>query len=102
MKINKCAKDYHIRSYECDRNNNLRILTLMNIFQDIALVSADELGFGLKFCLQNGMTWVGANYILEISRLPKVDEDIKIESWPSKTKLASGLQDNSVNTSLNN
>ena len=83
MKINKCAKDYHIRSYECDRNNNLRILTLMNIFQDIALVSADELGFGLKFCLQNGMTWVGANYILEISRLPKVDEDIKIESWPS-------------------
>lgn len=83
MQVTKCSKDYHIRSYECDRNNNLRILTLMNIFQDIAVVSADELGFGLNFCIKNGMTWVGSNYVLNIARLPKIDENIKITSWPS-------------------
>ena len=83
MKISKYSKQYSVRSYECDRNNNLRILTLMNILQDIADVNATELGFGLDFCIQNGMTWVGANYVLEINRLPNIHEDITIETWPS-------------------
>ncbi len=88
MKISKYSKQYSVRSYECDRNNNLRILTLMNILQDIADVNATELGFGLDFCIQNGMTWVGANYVLEINRLPNIHEDITIETWPSaKNKL---------------
>lgn len=88
MKISKYSKQYGVRSYECDRNNNLRILTLMNILQDIADVNASELGFGLDFCIQNGMTWVGANYVLEINRLPQIHENITIETWPSaKNKL---------------
>lgn len=33
MELKKYTKEYTIRSYECDRNNNLRIVTLMNIFR---------------------------------------------------------------------
>ncbi len=93
MQTSKYEKKYNIRSYECDRNNNLRILTLMNILQDVADDSAAELGFGLDFCIKNGMTWVGANYILEIERLPKIHEDITIITWPSAKNKLSAYRD---------
>ena len=93
MQIVKYSNQYNIRSYECDRNNNLRILTLMNIFQDMADNDAARLGFGLKFCIENGMTWVGTNYALEIDRLPKMHENIVIETWPSAKNKLSAYRD---------
>lgn len=35
MNIYKIEKEYLIRTYECDRNENLRLLTLMNIFRTL-------------------------------------------------------------------
>ena len=93
MQTTKYSKQYSIRSYECDRNNNLRILTLMNIFQDMADINAAELGFGLDFCIKNGMTWVGTNYALEIDRLPKIHENIRIDTWPSAKNKLSAYRD---------
>lgn len=93
MKVEKYTKLYNIRSYECDCNNNLRILTLINIFQDIADENAALLGFGLDFCISNGLTWVGTNYMLEIERLPKIHENIKIVTWPSARKKFSVYRD---------
>ncbi len=96
MQTDKYRKEYNIRSYECDRNNNLRILTLMNILQDMADDDAARLGFGLKFCIENGMTWVGTNYALEIDRLPKIHENIAIETWPSAKNKLSAYRDYEV------
>lgn len=93
MIVEKYSKNYTIRSYECDCNNNLRILTLMNILQDIADENASLLGFGLDFCINNGLTWVGTNYILEIDRLPKIHENIKIVTWPSARNKFSAYRD---------
>ena len=36
MQVDKISREYHVKSYECDRNGTLRLLTLMNIFQDTA------------------------------------------------------------------
>lgn len=89
MSVEKYAQQYVIRSYECDRNNNLRILTLLNIFQDMADNDAARQGIGLDFCLKNNMTWVGTGYVLDIDRLPKIHEKIVIHTWPSaKNKLS--------------
>jgi medium-chain acyl-[acyl-carrier-protein] hydrolase len=93
MQTMKYSKTYTIRSYECDRNNHLRILTLMNIFQDMADDDATERGFGLDFCLQTGRTWMGSNYALEIGRLPNIHETIRIETWPSAKNKLSAYRD---------
>ena len=61
MELKKYTKEYTIRSYECDRNNNLRIVTLMNIFQDMADINAAQLGLGLDYVLSKGVAWVGSN-----------------------------------------
>jgi hypothetical protein len=34
MAVSKFVKDYQIRTYECDKYTNLRLLTIMNILQD--------------------------------------------------------------------
>ena len=86
MDLKKYANEYNIRSYECDRNNNLRILTLMNIFQDMADANASQLGLGLDYCLSKGLAWVGSNYALDITRLPRLHETIRIETWPAVEK----------------
>ena len=43
MEITKLSRDYTIRSYECDRNNQLRMITLMNIFQDMAYAQVTQM-----------------------------------------------------------
>lgn len=93
MQLNKAQKDYEIRSYECDKRGNLRLLTLMNIFQDIADSNASEIGVGLDFCLKNGLAWIGANYHIVIHQFPKLHQKISVLSWPSAEKKLGAYRD---------
>lgn len=93
MQINKYCDEYNIRSYECDSNGNLRILTLMNIFQDMADNHARELGLGIDYVLSKGLAWVGTNYAMDIVRLPKMHEHIKIITWPSAERRLGAVRD---------
>lgn len=91
MSQNKLSLNYAIRSYECDQNNNLRLVTLMNILQEAAVKDAANRGFGLEECIKNNMTWVGNDYVIDILRNPKVDETITVTTWPSaKDKMSAG------------
>ena len=91
--MKKFEKEFQIRSYECDKDGFLRILTLMNILQDAADSSATLLGFGFDFCIQNKLAWVGTNYHILINRLPLVHEKIKIITWPSGENKFMALRD---------
>lgn len=91
--IYKFAKEYIIRSYECNRNGDLRIVTLMNIFQDTADSHASDMNMGIDYCLTHGLAWVGANYHVQINRLPKMHEKITIISWPSIEKKLGAIRD---------
>ncbi len=93
MSAQKFTNTYHIRSYECDRNNNLRLVTLMNILQDMAVNHATALGVGFDFCLSKGLAWVGSNYEITINRLPKMDETITISTWPAAEKKVGAIRD---------
>lgn len=93
MNAKQAHKEYEIRSYECDKHGNLRLLTLMNIFQDIADSNASEIGLGLEFCRARGLAWVGANYHLIINRFPQLHQKIKVISWPAVEKKLGAYRD---------
>ena len=93
MVISKFEKEYIISSYECDRNENLRLLTLMNILQDAADGHATALGLGLDYCLSKGLAWVGSNYHLQILRLPKMHEKIRLLTWPAVEKKLGAIRE---------
>ena len=98
----KYTKNYLIRTYECDKNSTLRLVTLMNIFQDMADSQAVLLGLGLEFCLEHGMAWVGSNYHLQIFRMPKLHEEITITTWPAIEKKLGAIRDFLVSDSQGN
>lgn len=93
MKLTKAKKNYEIRSYECDKYGNLRLLTLMNIFQDIADSNATEIGVGFDFCKENGLAWIGANYHIIINKFPRLHQKITVLSWPSAEKKLGAYRD---------
>lgn len=91
--VEKFSRDYQIRTYECDKNGDLRLVTLMNIFQDMADSHATIMGLGLDFCLKIGMAWVGSNYHLRIKKLPSLHEQITVITWPAVEKKLGAIRD---------
>lgn len=96
MKIAKYIKEYEVKSHEVDCHGSLRLLSLMNTLQDIAVENADKLGVGLETCLQHGLAWVGSNYMVQITRLPQQYERFTIETWPAMQKICSAIRDFAV------
>jgi len=96
MTIAKYIKEYEIRSYECDKHGNLRLLTLMNILQDIADSNATEMGVGYEYCVAHNLAWVAANYHIKIIRSPRIHEKITIRSWPSEERKLAAIRDYEV------
>lgn len=92
-KIEKFIRDYPIRSYECDKNGELRLVTLLNIFQDAADSHANLMGLGYDFCRSKGLAWVGANYHIKMARLPRWHESIKVITWPCEERRLGAIRD---------
>lgn len=91
--MEKFEKHYTLRTYECDCNNNLRLIALMNILQDMADSHATALGVGLEFCLKHGFAWVGSAYHLKVNRLPVLHETIHVKTWPCEERKLGAVRD---------
>lgn len=72
-----------VKTVDCTENHNLRLLSLMNWFQEAADAHASKLGCGIEYCMQNGIAWVGRSYHIVIEELPKLHDKIKLTTWPS-------------------
>lgn len=91
--VEKFEREYAIRTYECDKRGDLRLITLFNIFQDMADTHASNMGLGLEYCMDKGFAWVGSNYHVKINRLPKLHEKIKVSTWPAVEKKLGAIRD---------
>ena len=85
MAIRKQVHTFTVKSFECDRNDTLRLLTLLNLLQDIADDSANEIGIGYDYLRTIGKAWVLIAMNVQIDRMPHLQEEITIKSWPSDT-----------------
>ncbi len=80
-------KKYHVDYGDADYYKNLKISALFNYFQDIASIHAENLGFGVEFLQKElGVTWVLVKILVKIERLPRLNEDIFLETWPLEPK----------------
>lgn len=102
MQIAKYRKDYIVKSYEVDCNGFMRIVSLMNLLQEMASENAEILGFGYESCHAKNLAWVGSNYLLLIDRLPVMEEHISVETWPAEGKLWGAIRNFTVKDSRDN
>ena len=91
--MQKYRKMYQLKSYECDASFRLRLMSLFNFFQDVADGHAEEMGVGYTFCEHHKIGWVGANYHVQIERIPTWREPGVLSTWPSGTTAVSGIRD---------
>lgn len=74
---------FRIRTYECGVDGRIKIFSLMRYLQEIAALHAEQLGLGFDRLNEMDSYWVLSNIRIEISRLPKWDDQVTLRTWPS-------------------
>lgn len=80
--MEKLIKQHTISNYECDKNENIRIISIFHLLQDMADTHAEKLNVGYTFYKKNHLAWIGRAYHIKIFSLPKIFDKIILETWP--------------------
>lgn len=81
-------KQFYVNSYETDRNLNLKLNCLFQWFSEIAWGQVKQTDLGFEGLNNADKYWVLLGMNVKINRLPKWQDFVKIQTWPSG---ASGL-----------
>ena len=75
--------NYKIELSDVDFNKKLRVSGLFKLFQDIASMASDNLGFGIDTLkIKFGVAWVLMRIKVEVNKMPSLNEEILLETWP--------------------
>ena len=78
--INK--KVFPVTSADTDMFGRLRISSLVNMFIQSAITSADQLGFGYRDLQKANLFWVLSRLTVEISNTLHWTDEAETETWP--------------------
>ena len=74
---------FTVKTYECQADGNIKVVSLMQYLQEIAALHAEQLGLGFSRLNEIDSYWVLSNLRIEIARLPKWSDEVAIKTWPS-------------------
>ena len=74
-------KEWTLNFTQCYPNGQLKYSELNNILQVTASEHAEEIGFGYKAMLGVQQSWVLSRMLMEIKRLPKYTQQVKVRTW---------------------
>lgn len=75
-------KNYVLRTSDFDVYGRIKPAALMDLFQDVAGMHAEELGCGYDALLNKQMLWVLVRNKLEIISSPKIFQSVNVKTWP--------------------
>ncbi|SRR6056297_159418 len=82
----KTSKTYDILTFYTDYKSRITPKNLIGLFQEIATVQSDELKVGRKYMSNEDLLWVLIKYDIDIIRMPKYPEKIRIETYAMYTR----------------
>ena len=82
MKIMKYSTKITLFASYFDYNDNLSTKSILNIFQDVAAIHAEELGVGYLAMLEKNLYWVLSRIKIDIIKMPKPNQTVIVETWP--------------------
>ncbi len=74
-----------VGSRDVDMFRRLRTASMFQLFQELSVIHAAQLGFGTEEVLSRGVVWVITMQRVEIKRMPQEQELIYLETWTGKT-----------------
>lgn len=82
MENQKWTEAYQVYWHDTDVNGNMSFAALSRYLQDIAWKNAESLDFGFKKVTELNLIWVLVRQLIQMNRMPRWGERIKIETWP--------------------
>ena len=81
-KVN-CSREIELRAMPsmCDENSLMSIPAILDMFQDVAGIHADEVGIGALELEEKGLFWIVSKIRLRIFRRPIVEESLDAITW---------------------
>jgi len=74
--------NFKVTSADTDMQARIRLGAYLNLLVQAAIISADNLGFGINDLKKENMTWVLSRLTVEIYRPLMWYESVEIETWP--------------------
>lgn len=65
-----------------DINNNISTKSILNIFQDVASIHAEDLEVGYLSMLEKNLYWVLSRIKIDIIKMPQINQIVIVETWP--------------------
>lgn len=73
--------EFFIKGTDCDINDDILLNNLFGYMQESADISSKEMGLDALYLNQHNWCWLIISNALEITRLPRWRETIRIETW---------------------
>ncbi len=86
------SQKIRIRYSEIDSKGELSLVGLVNILQDIATFHSEDIGFGTLKIRSMDLGWFVTNYSIKIHRLPKLCDEVTLNTMPYSFKKIFGLR----------
>lgn len=87
-----------IRYSEIDSTGKLTIPAMVNLFQDCVNFESEEIGMGMLWLNENGMSWIILNWQIEVERMPGMGERIVVATCPYYVKSTFGYRGFQIST----
>lgn len=71
-----------VRYSEINSESKLTLLSLMDYLQDCCTFQSEDLGIGVGYLANNHVAWVLSSWQIQITRYPKMGEEICVSTWP--------------------
>lgn len=85
--------NYQVRVYETDNHQQMRAPALSRLMQEAAMQNIIETGISFQDLALHGLSWVLVRQQLDLKRLPKVNEQIRILTYPAELLRFFALRD---------
>ncbi len=88
--------DYRLRWMDFDRAGRIQPFALLDLFQDVATVNANEMGIGRDELMKKGLFWAVVRTKIEIVRDIAPSQVVTVRTWPHTLSRFSFLRDFSM------
>jgi len=91
--MEKGELEFNVRTYECQPDGSMNLHCLMHHVQEIAYQHAERYDFGYSWMERDNVYWILINFRMDITRLPRFAERIKLLTWPSGYELIKAFRE---------
>jgi len=93
---NVFSREFHICGYDADHNCDIRIANLLCMMHDTAWSHVNHLKRGWKELQEEGLFWALAKLHMKIQKMPKWNDNIRVETWAKERESLMFLRDYEV------